>query len=425
MLMANILISAPIVLMFIFIALRCLMEMGLNVNLPGPFLTKVEQGPVSTSREVLKVFLFSVGFRLMILGALFVCSILVGEGEGAEVFFSRLQRWDAKHYVNLVEQGYSQYMEDGEHLFLVFYPLYVWVVRLFRIVIPNTVAAGLTVSILSYGLGCCYVYKLAELKFGRRTAMDSVIFLSFFPFSFFFGTVMTEGLFLLTTAGAIYYAMRHKWLLFGIFGALSAMNRMVGVLVIVPAAVEMLSVLRPLESIQALKRGAVELLKRILLLMMPLLGTGAYLALNYHVDGDPFAFIAHQEHWHQGGMWVSKVLIYIFQYLKGNIFEPTGWAVWAAELLLFLIFFIVLLLAMRDRQCPPSLLAYAFCYLIANYSLSWLLSAGRYLSCGFPLFIFLAKLTERRPNVRWFILGTQAVFLGIYLFAYVNRAQVM
>ena len=42
---------------------------------------------------------------------------------------------------------------------------------------------------------------------------------------------------------------------------------------------------------------------------------------------------------------------------------------------------------------------YAFAYLVLNYSLSWLLSAGRYLSCALPFFLFAAALTEKRPRL--------------------------
>ena len=59
-----------------------------------------------------------------------------------------------------------------------------------------------------------------------------MLFLSVFPYAFFFGGVMTEGLFLLATTGACWYAWRGKWLAFGLFGALAALTRMTGLLVI-------------------------------------------------------------------------------------------------------------------------------------------------------------------------------------------------
>ena len=102
-----------------------------------------------------------------------------------------------------------------------------------------------------------------------------------------------------------------------------------------------------------------------------------------------------------------------------------GWAVWLPTLVLFVVFFVTLALSAFRRENPPSLLVYGFCYLVANYSLSWLLSAGRYLSCGFVFFIFAAALLERFPRLRGLVLGVEAVFLGIYLYAYTCGAQIM
>lgn len=62
---------------------------------------------------------------------------------------------------------------------------------------------------------------------------------------------------------------------------------------------------------------------------------------------------------------------------------------------------------------------YAFACLVLNYSLSWLLSAGRYLTCALPFFMFAACLTERRPRLTAVLTaGMSALFIlaqAIYL----------
>ena len=67
------------------------------------------------------------------------------------------------------------------------------------------------------------------------------------------------------------------------------------------------------------------------------------------------------------------------------------------------------------------MLAYGFFFFTATYCLSWLLSAGRYLSTCFVLFLFLAKLTQRRPALRAALLGGE----GLYYCAFLTGAQVM
>lgn len=420
--LTDILLTVPVALLFLAVALRCLWGFGL-----APGCCAAPGGCVPARPRVIKVFCAALALRLFLLLIMFLCSMLSGGEGGLESFPGKFSRWDAGHYINLIEKGYSGYQEDGRHLFLVFYPLYVWAARLVRLIIPNTVMAGLMVSLLSYAGGCCYVYKIAAKLLCPNAAKSALLLLSLYPHSFFFGLVMTEGLFLLTTSAACYYALERRWLLYGLWGALAALTRMTGVLVIVMAAVELLSALRPLERPLgvSLKKALPGFLNKLPALLMPLLGSLAYLLLNWRVDGDPFAFRVHQGHWHQGGKWISGVLKYLWSYFWDNKADANGYAIWLPELVIFAASFGVLLLAVRKKNFPPSLLAYAFCYLVANYSLSWLLSAGRYMSCCFPLFLFAGGLLEGRESLREGICLGGAALTGVYLYAYLTGAQVM
>ena len=140
------------------------------------------------------------------------------------------------------------YGRTASTCFWCFYPAYVWLLRAARVLIPHTLLAGMLLSSLCYAGGCCFVYRLARLFYPHAVARDGVLFLSLFPFSFFFGAAMTEGLFLLSTAAACYYACRGKWLPFGLWGALAALTRMTGVLVLAPAILTLLGREKPLES---------------------------------------------------------------------------------------------------------------------------------------------------------------------------------
>ncbi len=161
------------------------------------------------------------------------------------------------------------------------------------------------------------------------------------------------------------------------------------------------------------------------LLFLPCLGMLGYWLLNYLVDDNPFAYVIHQQHWYQGPMWVTDTLKYIVSYLGRQFQQSMAWAVWLPELILFIVFFAILVLSLRSRKNSSSILAYAFCYLIANYSLSWLLSGGRYLSCGFVFFILLAALVKNRSELRTYVIVVESLFLGIFLFGYVSGAQIM
>ena len=427
--MAGVVVSLAVCLLGLLVVYRCLAAWGLRA--PGSLARHaVEEGPPAAQglQPGWKIFLLGAGSRVGLLLAGMAAAILLSDGGLTwERAFQQLQRWDAAHYIHLIEEGYQGYTENGQHLFLVFFPGYVWAARLLRLVIPSTALAGTVLSCLCYGGACCYLYRLAGEAYNGRVARDTLLYMSLFPFSFFSGLVMTEGLFLLATTGACWYAWRGKWLAFGLFGALAALTRMTGLLVIAVGVIRLLEAYRPLELPvgKSLGRCWKPLLLRLPLTLLPAAGTLLYLLLNLWVDGDPFAFASHQEHWHQGYLWISQVVEYIGRYLGDNLGSSFGWAVWAPALALFVVGLALLYWAALRKGHPAGLLAYGFCFFVATYSLSWLLSAGRYLSTCFVLFLFLAKLTQRRPALRAALLGGEGVLLGVYLCAFLAGAQVM
>lgn len=427
--MAGVVVSLAVCLLGLLVVYRCLAAWGLRA--PGSLARHaVEEGPPAAQglQPGWKIFLLGAGSRVgLLLAGMVAAMLLSDEGFTWEEAFQQLQRWDAAHYIHLIEEGYQGYTENGQHLFLVFFPGYVWAVRLLRLVIPSTALAGMALSCLCYGGACCYLYRLAGEAYNGRVARDALLYMSLFPFSFFSGLVMTEGLFLLATTGACWYAWRGKWLAFGLFGALAALTRMTGLLVIAVGVIRLLEAYRPLEPPvgKSLGRCWKPLLLRLPLTLLPAAGTLLYLLLNLWVDGDPFAFASHQEHWHQGYLWISQVVEYIGRYLGDNLGSSFGWAVWAPALALFVGGLALLYWAALRKGHPAGLLAYGFCFFVATYSLSWLLSAGRYLSTCFVLFLFLAKLTQRHPALRAALLGGEGVLLGVYLCAFLAGAQVM
>ena len=423
--MAGVVVSLAVCLLGLLVVYRCLAAWGLRA--PGSLARHaVEEGPPAAQglQPGWKIFLLGAGSRVGLLLAGMAAAMLLSDGgltwEGA---FQQLQRWDAAHYIRLIEEGYQGYTENGQHLFLVFFPGYVWAARLLRLAIPSTALAGMALSCLCYGGACCYLYRLAGEAYNSRVARDALLYMSLFPFSFFFGGMMTESLFLLTTSASLLYIRRHRWAAAGVWGMLAAMTRMHGVLMAAVAMIELFENLKVLEADgRGLKKRIFPVLRQLPFLCLPFLGTGVYLLLNYWVDGNPFAFVIHQQHWHQGFSWFSQTL----QYVGENAFAwedlSTRAAIWIPQLVLFVIF--AALLALCWKKLPSMYTLYGFFYLVLNYSLSWLLSAGRYLSCGIPFFLFAALLTEKRPSLDKGLTAAMAALMGVYLFAWLSGAAI-
>ena len=363
-------------------------------------------------RALVQVFLMALALRLLMLA---LGELGLSLTSGGEVhLIDRLTRSDGYHYLRLAQLGYEGYIENGQHLFLVFFPLYPWILGLLSRLFGHPELCGVVLSCLCYALGCVFCYRLVWERFNRRIAADAVLLLSLFPFSFFFGFVMTEGLFLLCSCAALYYIHKHRWLAAGLWGIFAAMCRMTGVLVIGAAVVELMTIHLPKED-QSWNLPAYlkKVLPRLPLLFLPLLGTAVYFLLNTAVDGDPFAFAVHQEHWNQGFVWLSETVNYMLRHtLSGHHATPT---IWLPQLLLFPLCLIALFWSIGKRRQPNFLIAYGFAYFLATFCLSWLLSGGRYLSCCLPFFIILAEALEKRPLLRTCV---PALFAGGMLVYY-------
>lgn len=407
------------------LVLRWLAQCG--VELPAPFSGPLPSRRWETPDRIVlwKVFAAALLFRFAVaLGSLLLYNALSGEEVALATLPGLWSRWDGPHYVKLAELGYAGYLEDGQPLFLVFFPLYVWLTRGASLLVPDTALAGMGVSFFCFAWGCVYFYRLACEEYGARTARRALALLWTFPFAFFYGGIMTESLFLLTTAAGLYHIRRHRWGWAALWGVLAAMTRMQGVLLVGAAMAELCNAVK-LFSLRGIERRRAfwSIGKKLPLICAPVLGSLVYFSLNFHVTGNPFAFTDMQRHWSQGFMWFPGVLSYLAKNALTWPTVTTRWEMWLPELLLFPVFACLLWRSWKKHRSMLTL--YAFVYFILNYCLSWLLSAGRYLACAVPCFFFAADELEGRPRVTAALLLGMGLLQCAFLYRYLCWGQVM
>lgn len=136
-------------------------------------------------------------------------------------------RWDSAWYISIARQGYSL---DPKTYYsnIAFFPLYPLLIRLVGEVVRNLPLAGILVANLTFAGALLVVYRLALLRFDRRVARWTLIFLCAFPYAFFFAAIYSESLFLLLSALSFYLAERERWWLSGLAGLLAALSRSIG-----------------------------------------------------------------------------------------------------------------------------------------------------------------------------------------------------
>ena len=277
----------------------------------------------TTWKECMWIFLAALAFRVIIFILAWVaCGVFTYEEAPTLMgFLEKWRLWDAPHYLEIAENGYAQHVEDGQHLFLVFFPLYPLLVKMLAVIVRNYTVSGLLVSTLCYCGGCAVMYKLVTMEYSKSVARASVVLLSVSPFAFYFGGIMTESTFFLVTVAAFLAIRRHKWFITGVLGILASLTRSVGVFIVIPAAIEWVQAECPVLLIK--EKNWKDLGRRFVKLLpvaLTPIGTLIYLYINYRIEGDPFVFMKYQsEHWSMNLQYFGKTLRMLFE--RG--FSPT------------------------------------------------------------------------------------------------------
>lgn len=431
MISVNIISGIVIIGAILVIALRVLAFSGLPVKknrvLDALLVKKNQQQSfTATSRETLVVFGIALLFRI----AVFIISIFaIFLMSDKEFSFSGLldtyMQWDARNYFRIATGGYSFYVENGEFPTLAFFPLYPWIIKVLNVFVQNMTLSGLIVSFLAYSGACAYMYKLMSFDFSKQTAIRAIVFISVFPHSLFFGTMMNESMLLMTAMATLYYIRRHDWIKAGIFGGLASMSRLAGIMLIIPATVEWIE---HYEIISLLRKKSFSevwqlIYKKALWIILMFLGTFVYLACNYHTTGEWFKFLEYQEmFWNNDTVYWGESLSTILQYV-GNEKSFTLFAIWLPELIS--IVFVATLLIYGIRRTRNLYTSFLVVYMIINMSMSWPLSIARYMTCAIPAFMILSDFSERHKWTEHLITATMAITFGIYFTAYFMSRQIL
>jgi mannosyltransferase PIG-V len=140
------------------------------------------------------------------------------------------ERQDAVWYLRLADEGWST--DDAS---AAFFPLYPLTVRAVAWILPgDDLLAAILVSNMAFLGALLALFALTAEAFGERIARRAIVVAAIFPTSFFFLAPYTESLFLMLSILAFREARRDRWGRVAVFGALAALTRSVGIL-LVPA----------------------------------------------------------------------------------------------------------------------------------------------------------------------------------------------
>jgi hypothetical protein len=337
----------------------------------------------------------------------------------ASLFWDPFTRFDSGWYYQIARYGYL-FVEGGPSVGvgkpgkIAYFPVYPLLMRhvgrLFGDTMGDYYLGGVVVSWTAFVLAMVALFHLAKLDVGPERAERAAVLCAIFPFSFFFGMVYTEALFLFLTVASFYAFRTRRWITGGVAGALATATRVNGILML-PALAWI--------AWRSVQPGARDRVRAAVGLLLVPTGVAAYSYYVYQLSGNPFEWAASIGRWgyYPGGApWLAPVRLVLklathpYAYLASDPMAPYD-ALYGVTGILFTI------------ATPFVWLRFG-----AGYGLFMLLNlwlplssgvfegVGRYCSVLFPCFIWLATIRSQAVSTALLVVFALFYTLGLALF---------
>jgi Mannosyltransferase (PIG-V) len=300
--------------------------------------------------------------------------------------FAVTERQDALWFLRIAVDGYR--LDDGS---AAFFPLYPAAIRAVSFVLGgHPLAAALLVSWASF-LGALTVLAALTLEeFGGDDALArrTLIIAAVFPTAFFLLSPYSEAPFLLLSIACLRAARRDQWAAAAACGALAALTRGVGVLLI------------PALAFEAWRRSGADgrpLVPRLTGAAAVAAGPLLYLAYWEVEFGDGSApFDAEQR-------WGRTAALFPWSLVRAAQSAWTYRSYWLLDAVIVAVVLVTLIVAIR--RLPTAYSVYAWLSLLLPLSYPFpdrpLLSVPRFAAVLFPVAWVLAGAPGRRPVLFW------------------------
>jgi hypothetical protein len=393
-----------------------------------PWLPVREQEGKRSARKqrmhpMLQLVFYLALFRVLLFALTYALSLINGEYAGG--LLDSLGIWnqlgtDSQHYLTIAQDGYVSIGDD--RLLIVFFPLYPYLMRLVHYVFENYLVSGLIVSNLCWVFAAYLLYELALLDTDKKGALRALKYLCILPASFLFSAPLSDSLFLLLSVACVYAVRKDLYPVAGLVGFLAAFTRMPGVLLLAPAAFELVGkIIRERPTQGKSEKWGLRMAGNALSLLFIPAGLLLYFYVNQRVTGSATMFLTYQrEHWHQQLGWFFGTMATVVSSATGSFADNTQMllGLWLPNIV-FLFASLGIVIGAQNKL-RASNVAYFIVYYAVCMGATWLLSAPRYLTAAYPLALALGAITEKKSVDRIATLFCIALFF-FYLLAYVNQ----
>jgi hypothetical protein len=319
-------------------------------------------------------------------------------------FWDAFAHFDSGWYEPIARDGYRYFVDSRSNIaFFPGYPMFMrYVGRLFPHGYEQFYFGGIVVSWTCFVLAMAALYYLARLDLPRVRARRAVLLTAVFPFSFFFGAVYSESMFLLFTVLAFYSFRTRRWIVGGLCASIAIVTRVPGILMLPALAWLAWKHAEPTRRDRGLA---------VVGLALSVTGFAWYCAFIYSLSGNPLEWVATIQRWnyHPGGApWrapltlLDKLLMHPYTYLTTdpNALYDTLYGVTG------LVFLVLTPLVWRRFGAAYGI--YMLLTLWLPLSSGVFEGMGRYCSILFPAFIWMATIRSRA------VTGVLVAFFGLF-----------
>jgi Dolichyl-phosphate-mannose-protein mannosyltransferase len=326
-------------------------------------------------------------------------------------------RWDAPHYTdiavfgymandpgNLTAPGYQQVYPGDLDLYIVFFPLFPWLIAAVNAVARDPVTSAFVVATVASLFVAPVLYRLVKEDLGGRIGLWSAGLLLVFPTAFFLHIGYTESLFLALAFGSLWLGRTNRWWLAGLLAALAALTRVNGL------------VLAPALMVEAWLQWRVDPDRRLRVEWLAIagagIGFGIYLAVNQVVYGDLLAFSDIQrDHWDKELTWPWEGIAGVRAWFRHP--NPSAALMYGGMELLFIVIGLGATVATAIWLRPTWALWMAGNWLL-SVSTGFVLSVPRYSLALFGIMVWGAIIAERWRVAGWALAAGSALAMGYF-----------
>jgi hypothetical protein len=321
--------------------------------------------------------------------------------------------WDASWYRDIAAHGYNGVAKEG----LRFFPFVPILARVVSWLPGVSVALALLLVANACALAVgALMYELVRGE-GRSDAVARravwIVYLA--PPAFVLVMGYAEATFMIATLVALLALRRQRWWLAAFAGVFAGLTRPVGVLLVVPALVEVVSTWRARDTTIEPRAPARDYIARGAAVIGSLVGAGAYLVWAENRSGDLlYPLRVQQASSRLRGGWVDPA-----RAVWDAIHDSAGGDHLSAGIHVFTVIVLIALIVVLWRRWPVSFAAYATAAALVALSARNLDSLERYCLSTVPLVAAAAELIGggTRERVALVALGATLVAFSVLAFS--------